>query len=255
MYIQDPCGNTLEFKKTPQRIVCLVPSITEFLCEIGLEDSLVGITKFCVHPKHLRKSKKVIGGTKNYHLDSIRALSPDIIIANKEENVKESIDELKSEIMTYVSDINTIEESYVFMRDMGMIFDRTEVCEDWIQRSKKAFSEKGTLSGTFAYLIWKNPFMVAANDTFIHNVLQSCGLENVFSDLTRYPEMKVEELQKTQVKYIFLSTEPFPFKEADKIELQELFPFSKVVLVDGEVISWYGCRFMLAPKYLSQLLL
>ena len=111
MKFQDQIGRILELEKTPKRIICLVPSLTELLVDLGLEDCIVGITKFCIHPTHLKQTKAIVGGTKNINVDKIKALNPDIILCNKEENSKEIVKICEEIAPTHVSDIFTINDN------------------------------------------------------------------------------------------------------------------------------------------------
>ena len=254
--MQDQCGNEIEILSIPKRIICLVPSLTEFLCAIGLEENLVGITKFCIHPQHLRKEKKNIGCTKNLNIDLIRDLNPDIIIANKEENVREQIEVLQKDFKVYISDINSIEDTYGFIKDMADIFQKHEECQKIIFDIKSEFNSVEYTKKKVLYLIWNKPYMAAAHNTFINDVLEKVGFENALSkEYSRYPELNEEEINKLDVDYVFLSSEPFPYTEKHIEEWERLVPRAKVKLVDGELFSWYGIRFIGIKKYVAQVLL
>lgn len=254
--MQDQCGNEIEILSFPKRIICLVPSLTEFFCAIGLEENLVGITKFCIHPQYLRKEKSIIGGTKNLNLDLIRDLNPDLIIANKEENVKEQIEALKKDFTVYISDINSIEDTCVFIKDMAEIFQKKAECEKILNEIEAEFNSVEYTKKKVLYLIWNKPYMAAAHNTFINDVLEKVGFENALSkEYSRYPELNKEEISKLDVDYVFLSSEPFPYTEKHIEEWERLVPQAKVKLVDGELFSWYGIRFIGIKKYVAQVLL
>lgn len=255
MTIKDQTGYTLHLPYRPERIVCLVPSITEYLCDIGLQTQLAGVTKFCIHPENVRRSAEVVGGTKNYSLEKIRALAPDIVIANKEENVRETIEELRQHLPVYVTDIITLEQSLDMMRRLGTLFGREEAAETIIRETEAAFAaytvpEKPLRA---AYFIWRRPFMSVGQDTFIHDVLQRLGFENVFAAYPgRYPEISAEDLQHESPELVLLSSEPYPFGEKHREEIREILPAARILLVDGECYSWYGSSVRKAPAYTRQ---
>jgi ABC-type Fe3+-hydroxamate transport system substrate-binding protein len=253
----DMLGNLIQLRKPAQRIVSLVPSQTELLFDLELNKEVVGITKFCIHPASWLHEKKIVGGTKNIHLDVIRTLQPDLIIANKEENVEEAILELQKEFPVWISDVNTIVEACYMIGEIGMLCDRTSKAQHFISEINKNFeslSNDSALSGKKAvYYIWKNPWLTAGHHTFIHSMLEACGLQNESKEM-RYPEVSPESLKKLAVDYIFLSSEPYPFKEEDKEYLSQFIDNDKIIFVDGTYFSWYGSRLIKAPSYIKKLI-
>lgn len=258
MKIIDQLDRKLLFTKTPKRIISLVPSQTELLVDLGLEDSLIGITKFCVHPKHLRQEKTIVGGTKNIHLDRISELNPDIIICNKEENTQEIVAKCEEVANVYVSNILTVEDNLQFILDMGSVFNKSAKAKNIVtimKRKQKDFENfiADIPLKKVAYFIWKAPWMVAGNNNFINELLKLNRFENVFQNLDRYPEIDISSLQNLNLDLILLSSEPFPFKEKHIKELQE-YTNAKIILVDGEYFSWYGSRLIKAFEYFKKLL-
>lgn len=247
----DQLGHVLKFLKSPKRIVCLVPSLTETLVDMGLTSSIVGVTKFCVHPPSIKTTATVIGGTKNPKIDAILALNPDLIIANKEENRKEDIDALLKHTSVYVSDIKNMDDTIIFIKDMGCIFE-LEVPKI-VSELEKMNSYKAITAFPTCYLIWKDPYMTVGQDTFIHFMMEKYGFSNLFANDVRYPEVSIQRLQKMNPKVILLSSEPYPFKQVHVDELKQHLPTSQIRLVDGELFSWYGSRLLLADKYLKSL--
>ncbi|MCC6634256.1 MAG: ABC transporter substrate-binding protein [Chitinophagaceae bacterium] len=244
------------------KIISLVPSQTELLYYLGLEEEVVGITKFCVHPNHWFKSKTRVGGTKNIDFNKIKLLQPNLIIANKEENVKEQIEELQQYFNVIVTDVNNVEESYEMITTIGELTKTTTKANQLIQQIKESFFQlklayKNTVRPSVCYLIWKEPYMTIGGDTFINDILNWAGFKNVFEQKNRYPQISLEELEKLQPDYIFLSSEPYPFKEQHKQELLKNHPTiqSKIILVDGEMFSWYGSRLLQSSNYLKKLIL
>lgn len=257
MQYKDQLERVLQFSKVPMRIVSLVPSQTELLVDLGLKDHIVGLTKFCVHPVGLIKEKQVVGGTKQVHIDKVMALQPDIILCNKEENTEQIVHDMETIAPVHVSDIKNLEDSLSLIGMYGAIFDitnRTDVLIANIQKKYHNFTSLITNKPykKVAYFIWKNPWMVAGNDTFITYLLNECHFENIFENTEgRYPEVQLEQL--TGLDYVFLSSEPFPFAEKHIKEV-ESYTQAKVILVDGEYYSWYGSRLLGAFDYFSSLI-
>lgn len=233
-------GREVIIPSRPHRIVSLVPSQTEFLVDI--EAPLVGRTKFCIHPADKIKDIPIIGGTKNFRLDAIRALKPDLIIGNKEENYQEGIAELEKEYPVWMSDIYTLEDSFEMMTTIGRFINKENEANHIVTDCQAALDNvKGTRSGKVIYFIWKNPWMVAGKNTFIDHMLTHLGYENLVTDV-RYPELTNEQITELNPDQILFSSEPFPFSETHLMEAKSQWPKTKSHLVDGELFSWYGSR-------------
>lgn len=260
MKFTDQLEREIELAKTPERIVSLVPSQTELLYDLGLEKEVIAITKFCIHPVDWFRSKERIGGTKMLQLDKIRSLKPDLIIGNKEENEKSQVMELMRTENVWMSDIKTLGDACEMIMRVGEVTGKKEKAQEIANEIEKRFSEfrsKMEIAPhrTVAYLIWKNPWMAAGSETFINDMLGICGLKNVFAETkSRYPEVTLQELAAEKPDVIMLSSEPYPFREKHIHELHEASPGSKIVLVDGELFSWYGSRLLKSPGYFSELL-
>ena len=253
----DQIGFEHKFDAVPLRIVSLVPSQTELLFDLGLEEHIVGITKFCVHPKQLLKSKTIVGGTKTVNFDKIKALNPEIIIANKEENTAEMVIQLRKICTVWVTNIVNFDDNLQMITDFGLLFDKEVKAQKWVQNIKLAHADfeqfiQHKQAKKVAYFIWAKPYMVAANKTFINEMLVLNKFKNVFQDLNRYPEIEIEQIEKSSIDYIFLSSEPFPFKEKHIAELQQ-FTKAQIILVDGEYFSWHGSRILKAFTYFKSL--
>jgi ABC-type Fe3+-hydroxamate transport system substrate-binding protein len=252
--MKDQLGRELHFETIPKRIVCLVPSLTELLVDLGLRPKLVGVTKFCVHPKDIKESVEIIGGTKNVKLDKIKVLQPDFILANKEENTLEDIYLLSNELKVYVSDINNLKDLKGLITDISFLFCEEEKGRQLIEDIESRFLDfqnfimnKPKLK--VAYFIWRSPWMVVGSSTFINYMLELNNFENVYAHLQRYPEVDIKALPN--VDYVFLSSEPFPFKNGHKKELP--VEDHKIEIVDGEYFSWYGSRLVKAFSYFKLL--
>ena len=256
----DQTGRSVSLSATAQRIISLVHSQTELLFDLGLNKEVIGITKFCIHPDEWFRTKTRIGGTKQLKMDIIHQLQPDLIIANKEENVKEQIEELEKHYPVWISDVNNLADAYEMIDQTGLITNKQQSAHEIINRIKESFSKLETRNSKPAtcYLIWQNPYMTAGGDTFIHSMLEAAGFENMYADKTRYPEITIDQLQSRSLsgagcQLLFLSSEPFPFTQKHIDELQPLLPNTSIILVDGEMFSWYGSRMQYAPEYFVRL--
>ena len=264
------------------RIVSLVPSLTEFLFDLGLDEQIVGRTRFCIHPRGRVDRAAIVGGTKNPNHARIVALKPDLIIANREENRKEDIDALArllpntgikpamgTEIL--VTDIQTIDQALQEMIRIGIRCGREAEARRWVSDIEECRPGRGAIpksagtshqpDNTFqhgaarpssistVYLIWKDPWMTIGHDTYIHSVLEEWGFRNLFGGRTRYPAVTLEEIRRLRPECLLLSSEPYPFKESHRAMLAELLaeqlPDTMVRLIDGEWTSWYGSRMKL----------
>lgn len=251
----DQIGRTIELDHLPQRIISLVPSQTELLYTLGLEEEVVGITKFCVHPSSWFRSKTRVGGTKDIRPDIIRGLQPDLIIANKEENDQAQVEELMHHYPVWVSNVKTLPDALKMIPDIGELTGKTQPALELAEEIERRFAAlRSGIPGTAphtAYFIWRKPWMVAGGDTFIQTMLQIAGFTNIFRDQARYPCIELEELKRSGCELVLLSSEPYPFKKRHIAEIREVLPQVTIQLVDGEIFSWYGSRLLNAPAYLQ----
>jgi ABC-type Fe3+-hydroxamate transport system substrate-binding protein len=254
MHTTDQTGRTFEMSSTPRRIVSLVPSQTELLHTLGLEEEVVGITRFCIHPEEWRRTKTRVGGTKDADVERIRSLQPDIVIANKEENRRETVSEIASFCPVWTSDVSDIPGALDMIRSLGVLLGRASEADSLVERLHPLSSLRlGNGNLRAAYLIWKDPWMTVGGDTFIHDMMRCAGLSNVFGDRTRYPETGIDEIASLKPDVLLLSSEPYPFRERHAGELKNALPFTEVMLVDGEMFSWYGSRMLKGMDYLRRL--
>ena len=255
----DQIGNTHSFETSPKRIISLVPSQTELLYDLGLECKIVGITKFCVHPYHFKSTIKTVGGTKKVHFEKIRLLQPDIIICNKEENTKEIVEELSQICPVWVTNIITIEDNFQMISDFGKLFNCRIEAQKW--NDKLAFALRNFKNyikdkpiKKVAYFIWKDPYMVAGSDNFINELLKLNNFDNVYLNKGRYPEIELSKMILENIPdLVLLSSEPYPFKEENMIEIEKHTQNAKTLLVDGEMFSWHGSRLLKAFEYFKKL--
>lgn len=236
------------------RIVSLVPSLTELLADLGLDEEVVGLTRFCVHPEGWKARKTVVGGTKNLLPERIEALAPDLIIANREENVREQVEPLAALAEVHLADVATVADALTMIREVGGLVGRrgrAEALAEEIEAGFAALAERPARRA--AYLIWRDPYMSVGGDTFISDVMAHGSLTNVFADRNRYPEVTPEEIRERKPDVILLSSEPYPFRQQHADELARDVPGVPIRLVDGELFSWYGSRMRHAPAYLAAL--
>ncbi len=254
MLFKDQSGRAVEILSPPRRIVSVVPSQTELLYDLNAP--VTGITKFCVHPESWFRSLPRVGGTKQLHLEKIAALQPDLIIANKEENEKAQIEALALQFPVWVSDIHTLQDACDMITAIGHILQQQHAAQKIADNIRERFNllEPFPTAVPTAYFIWREPWMVAGGDTFIHEMMHRCGFRNVFADLPRYPAITLPQLAASGCRLVLLSSEPYPFREKHIAEIREYLPDAGVLLVDGEMFSWYGSRLLQAPAYFQQLI-
>ncbi len=233
------------------RIVSLCPSLTELVFDLDRGDDLVGVTKFCIHPADGVATVEKVGGTKDPRVERIIELAPDLVLLNEEENRIEDAETLKdAEIPCHVSFPTTVRDTAEMVRSIGAAIGAAAKAErialDIETRDQRVrTAARGRRPVGFAYLIWREPIMVAAADTFVDALLGLAGGENVFATREeRYPTVTAAELTAADPAGVLLSTEPFPFQDRHAAELAELtgLPRDRFRLVDGELLSWHGSR-------------
>jgi len=242
--VTDMMGNKIRIPSSPKRIISLVPSLTELLYDLDLEEEVVGITKFCIRPKHWFEGKTRIGGTKTLNFEKIKALAPDLIIANKEENTKEEIEKLMDAYPVWLSDINTYKEAITAINLIGLLCNREERATQLVQQieiKKANYSKPIGKPKKVLYLIWKDPYMAVGQSTYINDIIATLGYVNCYKE-ERYKTVTIEEIKELKPDYILLSSEPYPFKEKHIEEFKQFIPNSPPKIVDGELFSWYGSR-------------
>jgi ABC-type Fe3+-hydroxamate transport system substrate-binding protein len=237
---------------------------------LGLESEVIAITKFCTHPNEWFNTKWRIGGTKTVNIQKIKALQPQLIIANKEENTREQVEELAEYFPVWVSDVNTLEDALHMIDAVGNVTGKEAAAEELSFQIQNRFSTIGlqinvtalqdnpnspatNYKPAVAYFIWKDPYMTVGGDTFISNMLEHAGFKNVFKDQKRYPVVTINDLETANCPLLFLSSEPYPFRQKHIDELQAKLPGTKIMIVDGEAFSWYGSRLLYAPAYFKEL--
>lgn len=250
---KDQMNTIIRLEYVPRRIISLVPSQTELLYDLGLDDEVVGITKFCIHPESWFHEKTRIGGTKNVQIEKVRELQPDLIIGNKEENTRADIEQLREIAPVWMSDIDTLEQSIEMILEIGKITDREKESVRLATSVQQKFTDLAqtiTKKWTCLYFMWKDPYFTVGKNTFIDAMIECCGGINLQNE-TRYPEWDFS--QDCSPDVILLSSEPYPFNETHRDFFKEKYPQSNIVLADGEYFSWYGSRLEKAPAYFEKL--
>ncbi len=253
----DQLGNKIKLDKIPDKIISVVPSQSELLWDLGLQKELIGITKFCIHPNKMFTSIAKIGGTKNINIEKVKSFNPDLIIANKEENQKEQIEELQKFFPVWISDIYNLTDALNMITELGKLLNKKNVADLLANSINNKFESINKIikKKNVVYLIWQQPIMAASSNTFIDSMLNVCGFNNLIENKSsRYPEVSAKELINLNPDFVFLSSEPYPFKKNHIDFYKKLLPNSKVILVDGEFFSWYGSRLKFAPDYFNELL-
>jgi ABC-type Fe3+-hydroxamate transport system substrate-binding protein len=236
------------------RIVSLVPSITELLCDLGLSKELVGRTGFCIHPWETVRTIPKVGGTKDVLMDKVRALEPTHVVVNVDENLKEDAETL-AEFVPNVVVTHPLEprDNLALYRQMGEAFGREEEAERLCAEFEHAYERATVARGDeqdVLYLIWRDPWMTVSSDTYISRTLALFGWHTVPAGADdRYPTV---DLAECEVERVLLSSEPFHFKEEHVAELEGLVPGAAVSLIDGEMTSWYGSRAIAGLDYLAR---
>ncbi|MFN3241734.1 MAG: helical backbone metal receptor [Planctomycetota bacterium] len=234
----------------PQRIVSLVPSTTESVCELGATDRLVGCTRYCTEPAaHLAHVPR-IGGTKNPDLPAILALEPDLVLGNAEENRAEDLEQLAARVPTLVQTPRSVVEAANDLRVLATRLDRLDAAEPFLLRieARIAAAEVDALDRRplrVYYAIWRKPWMTIGADTFVHDVLKLCGAHSVAADAhDRYPAMDPRDALSRGVERVLLASEPWAFDEAQRDELAaaRVFEDVPIVLCDGRDFCWHGVR-------------
>lgn len=250
----DQMGKEITFNFPPKKIISIVPSQTELLFDLGLDQEIIGLTKFCIHPIEKFAERTKVGGTKKLNIDLIKDLKPDLIIGNKEENTQSDIEELSDFFPVWMSDIFTLDDAMKTIIQIGALVDREPEANYLNHLISAGFRDLQTLALQYhidkkvAYLIWRKPYMAAGKNTFIDHIMSMNGITNVIKE-ERYPEITLEELKTLNCDLILLSSEPYPFGSKHIEGIQSVIPNTRIILVDGEMFSWYGSRLVKAVQY------
>lgn len=257
MIFHDQMGRKVDITGSPQKIVSLVPPITELLFDLGLGDKLVGRTKFCIHPKGKVDKVPSIGGVMGLNYHRIEESKPDLILASREENGKQEINEIAKLLPVWVSDVRNLADALEMIQIIGTICGVEEKAKEIAEKIETEFEKLSEIPEEVinaVYLIWKNPLYTVGGDNFTNDMLKRVGIRNVFEDKNEaYPIVTGKEIRDRKPDYIFLPSEPYPFTKDDVQEFRGKFPKVEIKQVDGEYFSWYGSHLLKAPSYFKQL--
>ena len=260
---------------TAPRIVSLVPSLTELLCELGLRDALVGRTGFCVHPREALREVPKVGGTKSVDIERVRALSPTHLVVNVDENEKPTVDELARFVPeVVVTHPIAVDDNRALIERFGQLFERERQAArlvDDFDDALAALRARHFAALPVVYLIWKDPWMTVAPDTFIARMLAEAGMQSLSPGGARYPAIDVEWMRTSGARAILLSSEPYRFRDRHAVELQRMLAQGdgagdgsddradhgvgarmSCLTIDGEMTSWYGSRAIRGLRYLLE---
>jgi ABC-type Fe3+-hydroxamate transport system substrate-binding protein len=261
----DATGAAFPTDHPRRRIVSLIPSTTEALCALGLADALVGVTAYCREPAAVTRTKTRVGGEKDPDLDTIRALAPDLVIANMEENVAAHVETLRAwGIPVWVTYPRSVDSSLAMIRELGDVTGaRASAAAMLAELEPLVARVRATVRARppvpVFYAIWRDPYMTIGADTYVHDVLALCGAANVFADApTRYPAVTLDDVAARKPAVIVLPDEPFRFRA---VHTKDFEPYrdvpavrdGRVILVDGKPFTWHGPRLADALRTLPRL--
>ena len=264
--VVDASGVALTLPAPPRRIVSLIPSVTEILFALGLEEAVAGCTIYCSEPPDGVATKTRIGGEKNPRLELIREIGTDLVIANVEENARGHVETLRSwGIPVFVTYPRTVAGGIELVRQLGQVTGaalRAAEMATMLERRLAEVSARqiGRARARVFCPIWRHPYMTINADTYVHDMLAVCGGDNVFARLpTRYPEISLADVAQAGPEVILLPDEPYRFRRphmADFAPFREIPAVrdGRIHLVDGKLLSWYGPRIERALAVLPGLL-
>jgi ABC-type Fe3+-hydroxamate transport system substrate-binding protein len=241
--MKDLLGRTFDFASPPSRVVSLVPSLTETLFDLGAGDSVVGITDFCIFPEGVDRPR--VGGTKNPRINEIRALAPDIVYMNLEENLERHAKQIEEFAPVFVTEPKTVDDVVELIITLGAIHQR-----DASELTEGLARERGVVADfSFAVPIWKKPWMWCGGDTYVSNLVESIGGRNVMRDRERYPSLAIEDVLARKPDVVFLPDEPYLFTDDNAAEIvgpRVIGPFP------GHLFTWHGSRTILGLRFLRE---
>lgn len=246
MIIQDIRGRTFETDKTPKRVVSLVPSVTETLFDLGAGDSVVGVTDYCVFPSALERPR--VGGTKNLRLDQIRALAPDLVHMNLEENLRRHAEAIEQFAPVFVSQPKSIDDAAALITNLGILHDCQQRSGSLVGELREELASMPRLEFTFACPIWKKPWMWCGGDTYVASLLEATGGTNVLREHRRYPSIPLEDVR---ADVIFLPDEPYVFTTVDAEEVRRETGAKVIGPFPGHLVTWHGSRTIEGLRFLQ----
>lgn len=241
--VADVLGRVHAFSRSPERVVSLVPSLTETLFDLGAGGAVVAATDYCLFPARELTGVRRVGGTKNPSIDEIRALAPDLVYVNVEENLPRHADQIEEFAPVFATEPKTVAGVLTLLADLGAIHGREDAAATWRERIARAIVTVGEVAAfSFACAIWKDPWMWCGGDTYVSDLLTTAGGTNVFAGMTRYPKEELEAVLAREPDVVFLPDEPYPFTDIDAITVRAQFLGRVVGPFPGHLFTWHGTR-------------
>jgi ABC-type Fe3+-hydroxamate transport system substrate-binding protein len=241
----DVRGRPFALNAPPRRVVSLVPSLTETLFDLGCGEAVVGITDFCIFPPNLTQPR--LGGTKNPRVEEIRALAPDLVHMNLEENLRRHADAIEAFAPVFVTEPKSVEDVAAMIEQLGELHDCRARAAELTAELRDELASMPKREFTFACPIWKNPWMWCGGDTYVSRLVEAAGGRNVLADLTRYPSMELAEVLALKPSIVFLPDEPYLFTEEDVPAFERAVgPFP------GHLFTWHGTRTIQGLRFLRE---
>jgi ABC-type Fe3+-hydroxamate transport system substrate-binding protein len=257
--VVDGRGHVVTLGHPPERIVSLVPSATETIHDFGCAERVVGITKWCVSPRPWVDGIQKVGGTKDVDIDRVRGLAPDLVVGNCEENTREIFEAIEAFAPVYAPFPRDVDQAISDIRDLARLLAVPEAGGRWLERIRAARGALPKDRFSYAYLIWRKPWMAVSNDTFIAAMLSEIGGSNAVDDavddaIERFPALSAEQLAGADPDVVLLSSEPMRFlpRHADELSDCTGLPRERFRFVDGAHCSWHGTRMAAAFDYLGR---
>lgn len=250
--IVDVLGRELRCDHPPRRVVSLVPSLTETLFDLGAGADVVAITDYCIFPPGLELPR--VGGTKNPDVAAIRALAPDLVHMNLEENLRRHAEQLEELAPVFVSEPKTIEDVATLIEQLGAIHAREGRARELAAELRAELAAMPKRPFTFAVPIWKKPWMGCGGDTYVSRLVEAAGGTNVLQNRERYPSMDLDCLLALEPEVIFLPDEPYAFTEEDAEALRAETNARVIGPFPGHLFTWHGTRTVLGLRWLREAL-
>lgn len=246
--MKDVLDRNFDFDAPPRRVVSLVPSLTETLFKLGAGDAVVAITDFCIFPPGLDLPR--VGGTKNPRVEEIRALAPDLVHMNLEENLRRHADAIEAFAPVFVTEPKSVDDVESLLAQLGELHGRRERAEELIASLRDVRRSLETRAFTFACPIWKSPWMWCGGDTYVSNLVETAGGRNVLADRMRYPQIAIDDVLALRPDVIFLPDEPYVFTSEDAAVIRGvrvIGPFP------GHLFTWHGTRTIEGLRFLREI--
>jgi ABC-type Fe3+-hydroxamate transport system substrate-binding protein len=252
--VVDALGRSLTIGRRPERIISLVPSLTEALFAFGLEQEIMGVTRFCVEPRRGVSGKTRVGGTKSVDIAKIKSLEPDLVVAGAEENSAADIAQLiEYGCPVFVTMVTSVQSAIDLLRQLATITGTTVAARPIIEEAKQALAFAQAAAAGLQRVrvfcpIWRNPYMTCSRATYMADVIAVCGGRNVFDEHPeRYPKVELAEIAALDPEAILLPSEPYRFTKRHKADFRALTEVTAVknghiFLIDGKMLTWYGPR-------------